>query len=301
MERAKKQTFRLLIQTVFVVASISLFATESPSQKIQKGQNKNLDSSEATIDVDDYLKRNQSQIYQTLQSLLSQAIKDSKYPEVNKVTNNLWALSTSNPKTKWRDNKGEKEVLMVTWMNLSGAWETSIKSKVNQRITLDQLTKGNRIWLTAFPQVKEFCHSCKGLRLNLPSQVMLPLRLQQYLGLKLESRKTYFVEMWVKASDLVRPCIDSEINDSSCNLLPHKIPESQQNLFKIQQESLAFPWTGLGYTYDWGYPQKPHIGASEFITRGTTPKDIEVEIVSVTKTEAYCNNKYLSSSNSIDR
>ncbi|HYX14766.1 MAG TPA: hypothetical protein VE944_10435, partial [Nostoc sp.] len=126
-------------------------------------------------------------------------------------------------------------------------------------------------------------------------------RLQQYLGLILNrnSNKTHFVEMWVKAEDLSRPCVDPEINDSSCNVLRIPITASYSILQEIYTTSYAvgsqehYPWTGLGYTYDWGNPKKPRQGASEFLINGTKEKPIEVEVVSVTATKEYCNNQYL--------
>jgi hypothetical protein len=36
----------------------------------------------------------------------------------------------------------------------------------------------------------------------------------------------------------------------------------------IYQQSVPggpYPWTGLGYTYDWGNPDPPHVGLSEFV------------------------------------
>lgn len=52
-----------------------------------------------------------------------------------------------------------------------------------------------------------------------------------------------------------------------------------------------YPWSGLGYTYDWGNPQKPHVGSSEFIINPTAEKPVEVEVVSVTPTQEYCHIK----------
>ncbi|WP_339383948.1 hypothetical protein [Fortiea sp. LEGE XX443] len=159
----------------------------------------------------------------------------------------------------------------------------------------------NQTWLTVFPQVQEFCQNCKGTGINIPGNIMLALRLQQYLGLILNrnSNKTHFVEMWVKAEDLTRPCIDPEINDSNCKVLPVPVPKSSFILYDIYKNSYEndkkeyYPWTGLGYTYDWGNPQKPHVGASEFLINATSEKPVEVEVFAVKSTLEYCNNQYL--------
>ncbi|MFM7615311.1 MAG: hypothetical protein ACKO4R_14065, partial [Synechococcales cyanobacterium] len=133
----------------------------------------------------------------------------------------------------------------------------------------------------------------------IPDNIELSLRLQQYLGLVLNkySSKTHFVEMWVKAEDLIRPCIDQEINDTSCHLLPLPVPDNSPVIKAIYTNSYSnakkeyYPWSGLGYTYDWGNPQKPHVGSSEFIINPTAEKPVEVEVVSVTPTQEYCHIK----------
>lgn len=244
-------------------------------------------SQETTVNVKEYLEKNKPQSYQYLQKRLNTAVKDSQLAVQDKVVNNLWAVSTSNPKVKFRNNNGNTEFLMVTWINLTDRnkadWNPGKKP-------LNRLT-----WLTASPQVQEFCQFCKGIGMDIPGNIMLSLRLQQYLGLRLESKKTHFIEMWVKEKDMIRPCIDNNIKDSSCNLLPQNIPVNQADLRQIKEEAVKyeFPWTGLGYTYDWGHLRKPFVGASEFVIKATPEKLIEVEVVSVTATEDYCNNKFL--------
>jgi hypothetical protein len=49
-----------------------------------------------------------------------------------------------------------------------------------------------------------------------------------------------------------------------------------------------YPWTALGYTYDWGNPTPPHYGVSEFVINSQTA-GIGVFIKSCTWTGAYFN------------
>ena len=51
----------------------------------------------------------------------------------------------------------------------------------------------------------------------------------------------------------------------------------------IQPPEKQYPWTALGYTYDWGHPADP-IGQSEFVAPAGSP----VVFDSVTPTAAYC-------------
>jgi hypothetical protein len=84
-----------------------------------------------------------------------------------------------------------------------------------------------------------------------------------------------FVEMWVNTSDVFRPCVDPEIQDSTCELhFGASLPKVNgitdysrfyKNLYFADfRTKPGVPWTGLGYTYDWGNPRNPQ-GASEFI------------------------------------
>ena len=248
---------------------------------------------EVTQNVYDYLLQYQPETYNILTKKLAESIEDAKQPLADEVVNNLLALSPNNPQVKWRENNGKIEYLMSTWKytsNPSADWPIGAKKLLPYQT-----------WFTAVPQVKEFCQKYQAIDSNIPDNVELSLRLQQYLGLILNkySTKTHFVEMWVKAEDLTRPCIDAEINDASCNLLPLPVPDSSPVVKAIYTNSYTnakkeyYPWSGLGYTYDWGNSQKPHQGPSEFIINPTPEKPVEVEVASVTPTQEYCRNQIL--------
>ncbi|MBS9384867.1 MAG: hypothetical protein HEQ24_11800 [Dolichospermum sp. BR01] len=246
---------------------------------------------EVTQNVYDYLLQYQPETYNILTKKLAESIEDAKQPLADEVVNNLLALSPNNPQVKWRENNGKIEYLMSTWKYTSSPssdWPIGTKKLLPYQT-----------WFTAVPQVKEFCQKYQAIDSNIPDNVELSLRLQQYLGLILNkySTKTHFVEMWVKAEDLTRPCIDAEINDASCNLLPLPVPDSSPVVKAIYTNSYTnakkeyYPWSGLGYTYDWGNSQKPHQGPSEFIINPTPEKPVEVEVASVTPTQEYCRNQ----------
>src|SRR5205085_6021426 len=70
-------------------------------------------------------------------------------------------------------------------------------------------------WVTAAPEVQKFCQDYFK-KSNDPAA--LNLRLKQFLGLDPSWQYDVFVEMWVRPSDLFRPCPDPETTDSQCNL-----------------------------------------------------------------------------------
>jgi len=238
--------------------------------------------------VYEYLLQYQPETYDLLKKQLDGAIEDAKQPLAEEVVSDLWALSPNNPQIKWRENNGKIEYLMSSWRYVANPavdWPVGAKKQLTYQT-----------WFTAVPQVKEFCQKYQATEPPIPDNIELSLRLQQYLGLVLNkySSKTHFVEMWVKAEDLIRPCIDQEINDTSCHLLPLPVPDNSPVIKAIYTNSYSnakkeyYPWSGLGYTYDWGNPQKPHVGPSEFIINPTVEKPVEVEVVSVTSTQEYC-------------
>ncbi|MBI1928900.1 hypothetical protein HYR99_32225 [Candidatus Poribacteria bacterium] len=161
------------------------------------------------------------------------------------------------------------------------------------------------VWVTAVPELKKICREHR-----FASKKDIELRLEQLLGLPPNSRtnpqnkKEYFVEMWVKPDDLFRPCPDSEIDDHQCELGEAKgdfevrdgkpfvewFTESQKADYLQSNPDMMnawFPWTRLGYTYDWGNPVN-EVGLSEFVIKSSKSKDISVKVKSVMRTANYC-------------
>ena len=104
-----------------------------------------------------------------------------------------------------------------------------------------------------------------------------------------------FVELWVDPADMFRPCVDPEIHDNNCQLHFSECPAPpikeiadyyafyKDLYFKSFRYQSRVPWTGLGYTYDWGNPASP-VGASEYILRSNSAYRIE----RVVETADYC-------------
>lgn len=209
------------------------------------------------------------------------AVTDAAVAEESEINDRLFAIHSDNKALKWRDGK----VLMVTWKSAAD-FDKYIK---NQNQTAAQ--EAYVTWVTAVPQVQAFCRDF--YKQN--PQGDLDLRLKQYLGLKPDSQYEVFVELWVDPADLFRPCVDPEIHDSRCELkfAENEIPQVRnivnypafyKNLyFNDFRSRPGVPWTGLGYTYDWGNPHS-RIGASEYILRPGSPYQIKLDVT----TAEYC-------------
>ena len=167
-----------------------------------------------------------------------------------------------------------------------------------------ETTAKKEIWVTAVPDLYDFCHNYYDKKKDKGSEVkLLPYRLNQVLGLAPEKKEDYekrlLVEIWVEPKYLFRPTPDPEITDREAEL---DFSQSYSSiLFISYKHKLWFlnqlitnrnPWTKLGYTYDWGNkedwngiePERPEIenvGLSEFIIR----EDAPIKIHSINKAE----------------
>lgn len=213
---------------------------------------------------------NQADLY----NAYNKAIKDAEIATPNKIYKNLVAIVPSNKNLVWKDDQ-KTYLLVVTWTNYNG-WD----DKIGQSIELSDY-----IWVTTVPEVKNFCKKLTGNK---------TLRLEQLLGLPPNAEKRKFVEMWVKPGDLFRPSADPEITDSEAeidfrisNKFVKEVPDAYKDWFNEQKMKSygtnGYPWTRLGYTYDWRKDGN-HIGLSEFvIIKGSI-----VEINSISSELQYC-------------
>lgn len=197
--------------------------------------------------------------------------------EPTEVVATLTAITEANTSLTWKGPPGHKQVLVATWVG-----SDEFDSKIGQTI------QARELWVTAVPELQRFCRTHPGGR---PS----PLRIKQLLGLPPDYHVTKFVEVWVSPKDLFRPSPDPEITDRRAEFnLENTIRTRQiscdhfewftRNLRGMYQtpNGPGFPWTRLGYTYDWGNPQK-HIGLSEFVVRAGA----SVEVYRVVPTDKY--------------
>jgi hypothetical protein len=211
------------------------------------------------------------------------AIVTTRIPQASRICRELTALTPSTPGLVWKDGK----ILMVTWTQLHAFQDR----QPGERFSLVEDT-----WLTAAPFMEQWCQSTrlKGEDLR--------LRIAQRLGMPPKWPNDGFVEFWVSPKDLFRPCPDPEIQDHECMagiamITPGQRtggeppwacsgPQVSASFVKVEPSHLEwmcqnwrasygstkplenFPWTALGYTYDWG--SENHQGPSEFVSlKGT--------------------------------
>lgn len=208
----------------------------------------------------------------SLEERYQRAIEDAAVAEPNEISHNLTPIVESNSDLVWQSSGNGSRVLMGTWTSWTG---------YSQYLGND-LTLSRELWVDPVPDLQTFCTE-SGL-----AGADLVLRLEQLLGLPPSAGKTTFVEMWVSPADLFRPSADPEITDDTAGLdFPAEVSDEYKawfnNLMATSYQVDGYPWTRLGYTYDWSGGDEE--GLSEFVVRsGAT-----VGIAGVYDTFTYCN------------
>ena len=224
------------------------------------------------------------------------AVADAAEAEPDEIARDLTAIVPWEPGLIWQGLPGQSRVLVVTWTS-STYYDHDVGNDSYW------LPEGANIWVTAAPQFKNFFQYDYVQWVEFPT-----LRAEQLLGLPPGNGKTKFIEIWVDPVDLYRPSPDPEITDHEAGL---EFPP-QNSLFlafdttRLIKDSFGgvegdytfeawfealkatsyvgdapYPWTRLGYTYDWGGVDEE--GLSEFVIRGGTT----IGIKSVTPNEEY--------------
>lgn len=164
------------------------------------------------------------------------------------------------------------QVILVTWHN------DPDKYKDGEMVTL----KDEVLW--AYTD-KEFL---KWYNENFDKVTNWPLRLKQLLGKSPDFPGTYFTVFWAEVKDLYRPAFEPDVNGNMMNTSFSSEFENDDSEGAVwfrhwfdktrgqaYSERGGFPWTRLGYTYDWGRADGGKYGLSEFIVRDGARIDVK--------------------------
>jgi hypothetical protein len=175
-------------------------------------------------------------------------------------------------------------------------------------------------WVTVVPELKNLLGKSPTL-LRLDQALGLP---PSAAGQTLDN--TCILELYISPGNLFRPSPDPEVTDQEaelhfppdgfrkydgaalvysdmpcdvarcpdctssgkCGMTTYRNWFDNRRAYIYSQTAVngPYPWTGFGYTYDWGNPIPPHIGLSEFVINSGS-SGIPVFIKSVTWTRAY--------------
>jgi len=244
------------------------------------------------------------------------AVDDARAAEPHEISYSLTPINNENPDLIWENGVVGSRLLVVTWLGDAGKYykctnpdgcsgnTSCIEGGECPKYRYDS-------WVTVVPEIKTF----------FGDTVPEPLRVAQLLGLPPEvavkgdpREYKYMLEMWVSPQDLFRPCPDPEVFDTACELsfptdpLYMHYPNDRimatagpdygvfmvytdwfthQANYSYNLNYSPYPWTRLGYTYDWGSSNP--VGLSEFVLHGrkVDGSTISVGINSVKTTAEY--------------
>jgi hypothetical protein len=190
----------------------------------------------------------------TLQELYQTAIVDAVVADSNEICTTLVAITPANSNLSWRGTGDSSWVLVNTWTKYVSSYP------VGDTVTL----AWGETWVTVPHEFKLWCATNN-------SNPDSSLRIEQLLGLSPNKGYTHFIELWVRPDDLFRPSPDCEITDSRAEL---SLSSTADSTFKAWfNDNIIysyfpprFPWTRMGYTFDWGNPHS-EAGLSEFVIR----------------------------------
>jgi hypothetical protein len=158
------------------------------------------------------------------------------------------------------------------------------------------------VWVTSNHEVQTKCKAWTG---------DVVLKIHQLLGmsapqppLPADTVERQFVTFsGVPAESIFRPCTDTRVDTDSCNateLPEHQAADAPADYYrwfvrqamsswqvpKEDQAPTGFPWTRLGYTYNWA-PGADIYGASEYVIPGSA-KPVKLTVVAVQTAKDFC-------------
>lgn len=181
------------------------------------------------------------------------AVRDAQQVSSAKISKHLMPLTADTVK-------------VVAWVNKTSYCVSP--GKLNVKDFPAEIDCTQDLWVTPADEVTSFCHTLSQF------QGDKILRLKKRMGLPPDYDVTHFVEFEVSRSSIIRPCPDSEVDDTQCSIeFPNTVLPDQKKWFHDTEKNAneyPYPWTRLGYTYDWG--SDDHVGFSEYVVHPTKLK-----------------------------
>ena len=183
------------------------------------------------------------------EELWKAAITDAVFSEDSEVFE-LVALTKDDERVIWDDEK--ERVLLLTWHNYD-----------SECLPGDALD-ASYIWATSLGEMKKWYEESGS------SAEDWNLRLAQLLGVHENEGYTRFTAFWVLPEDVIRPAYITDVTKQMENGYEKVTDKAYKewfdgNILYSYFES-DYPWTRLGYTYDWSGGASEY-GLSEFLVK----------------------------------
>lgn len=201
----------------------------------------------------------------TEEELYKMAVKDAVFAEEDEIKP-LVSLTKEDKLVTW-DDKGC--VLLCTWHSYPDSYPEG------ETVT----TKWGSVWVYTDKEMASYAEELK----NAKDPVM---RLRQLVSISPSKTHSTVTGMWVKPSDVIRPAYQTDAADGRMFTAFEDV-EKVDEQFKgwFDQNILnsyfygEYPWTRLGYTYDWADNGKEY-GLTEFLVKQNA--DVEVAFTETT-------------------
>ena len=187
---------------------------------------------------------------ETVQALYQRAIDDAVVAEDDEILP-LVEITRDSDLVIWNETKDK--VLMMTFHNNPDDFPEGKKVSI----------QGDYVWTFSG---KEFLARYPGYG----KVDDWNLRMHQLVGLPADSGMTHVTAMWVSPQDLLRPAYVTDITRQMRNSFSDESPESPDYIAWFNANAVysycenTYPWTRLGYTYDWADNGEEY-GLSEFL------------------------------------
>lgn len=198
-------------------------------------------------------------------------------------------ITPENKSLIWKGEPGASQVLVTTFTK--SAYYSNLLPGQTIPAAVD-------LWVVPAPQLYMEIRAEDPLGAALAPK----LAVSQYLGLPPRNTNDAVVSVWVSPAALLRPAIDPRTDthelETSFPLTLQNVPltqapvlpkdppapgfssvpdygawflDRQSVIYNFTVSGGPYPWTGLGYTYDWNPAAPDVVGASEFIIPRGTP------------------------------
>lgn len=262
--KTKKTIMRRLTAAGWMLAAAVMFITAGCKGNIGKYE------SQTKVDENSTWYKDTA----ALEALYQKAVDDAKEPTPSKVVDTLSSITNAkdNPDQEWIKVGDTDMVLVASLMK-----DKFVQMYKNEKDTFRLAS--NESWFTIPAEWQKKAGCFAGM-----DSVESRTRLLQMLGLPLSTVHTEIVAVYVDAKALFRPSHDPEITDHTSQLTyPSGVSRNHHDWFEYNvsfsyEPGNAYPWTQLGYTYDWHNPDGYHVGLSEFVAfKGTLAKVKEIK------------------------
>lgn len=197
----------------------------------------------------------------TYEELYSDAVKDAAFADEDEILP-LVLLNENDPMTTWKDGK----ILLLTWHNYPDSYPEG------ETVTI----QWGPVWTFTDKEIashgKEFSDDPE-------------MRLKQLIAFAPDSEHSTVTGFWVDPQNVKRPAYQT---DPTVGNMTNDFGESIDEEFKAWFDDNIlwsyyygnFPWTRLGYTYDWA-DNGTEYGMTEFIVKSGA--EVKVEFTETTE------------------